>query len=177
MYQVRKDVYVEARFKRKSGGREIVIVIGLVLMILILFALSVLLGDMMGNYAFISWAILAFAVVYAWKFGKKLNVEYEYTFTNGDLDIDKVIAKEDRKHRYSVKCEDMEFFEPYDNPAKYAGMKFDRIAYPCTSKNDKGLYCFAFKEKTYGRCLVVINMTDELREAVENARPKMWGNH
>ena len=175
MYQIPKDVYVEARFKRRTGFREVSIFIMVLLMLGILFSLELLLAPMLGNMAFISWFILAFLVVYAWKFVKKLNVEYEYIFTNGDLDIDKITGREDRKRRYSVKCSEMEFFEPYQGPQKYEHMRFDRIAYPCSSPKEEGLYCFAFRERTYGRCLIVINMTDELREAIESTRPRQYG--
>ena len=176
MYQIPKDVYVEARVTRATGFREVFTVIMTLLMIAILFGLGLMLAPMLGDFAFISWAILAFVVVYAWKFVKKLSVEYEYIFTNGDLDIDKILGREDRKRRYSVKCSEMEFFEPYTNPEKYEHMKFDRIAFPCSSPKAKGLYCFAFRDRTYGRCLVVIDMTDELRQAIEDARPKQYGN-
>lgn len=176
MYQIPKDVYVEARFKRRTGAREIIIYILILLMLAILVALDLILAPMLGNMSFIAAAVLAFAFIYAWKFQKKLTVEYEYLFTNGDMDIDKVLGREDRKHRYSVKCSDMEFFEPYTNPEKYEHMKFDRIAFPCSSPKADGLYCFAFRDRSYGRCLIVVNMTDELREAIESFRPKQYGN-
>ena len=174
--QLPKDVYVEARVKRRTGFKEIFTLVMTLIMLGILFVIMLMVAPMMGNYAFISWAIYTFVLVYAWKFTKKMSVEYEYIFTNGDLDIDKILGREDRKRRYSVKCADMEFFEPYTTPSKYEHMKFDRIAFPCSSSKAKGLYCFAFRDRTYGRCLIVIDMTDELRQAIEDSRPRQYGN-
>ena len=37
---------------------------------------------------------------------QNLNLEYEYIFTNGDLDIDKVIAARSRKHLATIKVND-----------------------------------------------------------------------
>ncbi|WP_024858763.1 DUF6106 family protein [Ruminococcus albus] len=37
---------------------------------------------------------------------QNLNLEYEYIFTNGDLDIDKVIAAKSRKHLATIKVND-----------------------------------------------------------------------
>ncbi|MFI3171598.1 MAG: DUF6106 family protein [Eubacteriales bacterium] len=43
---------------------------------------------------------------------KSTNVEYEYMYLNGDLDIDKVIAKQKRKHLYSVSMSDVVVIAP-----------------------------------------------------------------
>lgn len=172
MLPIKKDVYVEARFPRATGWREVLTYVLVAIMVLLLFWLSLMLSPMLGNFAFVAYGILAFVVIYAGKFLKKQQVEYEYIFTNGDLDIDKIIAKEDRKRRYSVNVSEMEFFEEYKDPAKYERMKFDRIAFPCSSAKSSGLYCFAFRERTYGRCLIVINMTDELLTVIRDALPR-----
>ena len=43
---------------------------------------------------------------------KNSNIEYEYLYLNGDLDIDKVIAKQRRKHAISVSMENVEIIAP-----------------------------------------------------------------
>lgn len=45
---------------------------------------------------------------------RRLNVEYEYLFLNGDLDIDKIMNKSKRKKVFSASVADMEFFAPVD---------------------------------------------------------------
>ena len=45
---------------------------------------------------------------------RRLNVEYEYLFLNGDLDIDKIMNKAKRKKVFSASVKDMEFFAPAD---------------------------------------------------------------
>jgi hypothetical protein len=42
------------------------------------------------------------AVWLSFRLAKNLNIEYEYAFTNGELDVDKIIAKSKRKRLCSV---------------------------------------------------------------------------
>ena len=165
---IQKDVYVEYRVRRKTRGSDIFIRVMLVLLLMILFTMSFLLSPLMGSLAFIAYGITAFGFVYAWKFQKKLSIEYEYIFTNGSLDIDKILGKEERKRLYTVECKDMEFFEPY-RPEKLESQKFDRRGFPCFSPADPNLYCFAYRDRTAGRSLVCINVSDELRGAISDA--------
>ena len=43
---------------------------------------------------------------------RRMDVEYEYIYINGDLDIDKVMHKERRKHMLSVNVKDVEMLAP-----------------------------------------------------------------
>ena len=43
------------------------------------------------------------------------NVEFEYAFTNGKLDIDKIIAQRKRKRLFSANCRDFEAFGKLDS--------------------------------------------------------------
>lgn len=43
---------------------------------------------------------------------QSLNVEYEYVFVNGDLDIDKIMNKSRRKRMFSVDADQMELLAP-----------------------------------------------------------------
>lgn len=56
---------------------------------------------------------------------KNSDVEYEYLYLNGDLDIDKVIAKQKRKHVYSLSVHDVIVIAPADSPEMrpYQGVK------------------------------------------------------
>jgi hypothetical protein len=45
---------------------------------------------------------------------RRLNVEYEYLFLNGDLDIDKIMNKSKRKKVFNANVSDMELLAPVD---------------------------------------------------------------
>ena len=44
----------------------------------------------------------------AFKLSSRLNVEYEYILTNGELDVDKIIAQSTRRRMVTLKCSDIE---------------------------------------------------------------------
>ncbi len=46
---------------------------------------------------------------------RRLNVEYEYMFLNGELDIDKIMNKAKRKSLFSANVADMELLAPADS--------------------------------------------------------------
>jgi len=43
---------------------------------------------------------------------KRMNVEYEYIYYNGDLDIDRILDKQSRKRIFSTNIKDMEVIAP-----------------------------------------------------------------
>ena len=46
---------------------------------------------------------------------RRLNVEYEYLFLNGDLDIDKIMNKSKRKKLFNANVSDMELLAPAES--------------------------------------------------------------
>ena len=52
--------------------------------------------------------IFAALVYLAYRFITGRNIEFEYIVTNGELDIDKIIAKRKRKRIFSASCKDFE---------------------------------------------------------------------
>lgn len=51
---------------------------------------------------------------------RRLDVEYEYLYLNGDLDIDKIMHKEKRKHVFSANVNEMEVLAPSGSPELHA---------------------------------------------------------
>jgi len=47
-----------------------------------------------------------------YRFGQSLYVEYEYTFTNGELDVDKIVARKRRKRVISLDVRGIEIMAP-----------------------------------------------------------------
>lgn len=56
---------------------------------------------------------------------RNLDVEYEYLFVNGSLDIDKIMAKSRRKSMFSMEITDLEIMAPSGSPElrPYQGLK------------------------------------------------------
>ena len=60
------------------------------------------------SLAFFAMLIGAAAVFFGYKFASKLNIEYEYINTNGEIDVDCIINKRDRQRMATFNCTDIE---------------------------------------------------------------------
>ena len=87
------DFYTEQLVKKKTDGKDIAMKILLIVLTVISF--------------FIAFLMPLLILV-----PRRMDVEYEYIYINGDLDIDKVMHKERRKHMLSVNVKDMELLAP-----------------------------------------------------------------
>lgn len=75
-------------------------------MVIAAIALSVLLFIYSGQYPILILGIVG--IIYGTaKLLPMFNVEYEYIVTNGTVDIDKIIAKRDRRRILSFECQDI----------------------------------------------------------------------
>ena len=108
------DTFVEQIIVKKKGPKEIAIITGTILLVVILvFVLFLFL-----NY--FSLVIDMLLIYGAWWLITGQNVEYEYSVTNGDIDIDQIIAQRKRKRVVSVAGSKIETAGPY-NPTEFAG--------------------------------------------------------
>ncbi|OPX45384.1 hypothetical protein CLHUN_07540 [Ruminiclostridium hungatei] len=109
------DIFLEKIVKRRKTIVDIMVSISIILsaliIILFLFSLSFL-------SAFLPFLIVGIGYL-AYMFVRNRSVEYEYIVTNGDLDIDMIIAQRKRKRIFSGSCKD------FDMVAKLTSGQFD----------------------------------------------------
>lgn len=112
------DNFAEQLVKKNETGadrtrRILMIVVG-VLFALALAALAVLqLGRPL--VALLGFALAVTAGVGTFVIVQNTFVEYEYTFTNGELDVDKIIAKKKRKEMISANIRQLTDFGKYED--------------------------------------------------------------
>ena len=92
------------------------------------------------------------------------HIEYEYAFTNGELDIDKIIAKRKRKPLLSVEVRKFTDFGKYsDDPEETAEMtvviSFDNIA--------SHEYYADFQHDDYGLTRLVFSPNEKMLENIK----------
>lgn len=98
------DFYTEQLVKRKTTAAVTIQKTALIALTVISFLLI-----FMIPFAIIVPVVLIVLDVILFK---RMNVEYEYLYVNGDLDIDKIMSKEKRKRAYSMNVKDMEVIAP-----------------------------------------------------------------
>lgn len=157
------DTFVEQIVAKRKGGKEWAIIGGsLLVCILILVFLVPLLFAFAGFLA----AIVIVGLGYLeWWLITNQSVEYEYSVTNGDIDIDQIIARRKRRRVVSVVGNKLEVLEPY-NAAAYAARPFDRKVVAAPSEREEGLWCFTYRSKKSGHTLVVFQPERRVLEAL-----------
>ena len=93
------DFYTEQLIKKQADSKDTLKKVGLIALTVV----SVLLVFVILPVVMIVIDVLMF---------RNLNVEYEYVFVNGDLDIDKIMNKARRKRMFSVDADQMELLAP-----------------------------------------------------------------
>ena len=131
--------------------------------LLTFFALAFL-----GDLSFVVAVGLIFG---AWKLSSKFLIEYEYIFTNGDLDFDKIIAKSSRKRIASINCARVEKYGKYNWNASLSGSV--NKAYTFCNQNDPNAVYLIVVHKNEGRVLVVFAPEQRIKEAIEKAIPRI----
>lgn len=158
------DSFFEQIVKKKKGVKEWVIIVAVLLAALVLIALV----WMFGILAVIATAGIAYG---AYWLMTTQNVEFEYCVTNGDIDVDKIIARRKRVRLVSVAGRKVRALAPYD-PQKPLG-KFQRTVMVAPSLNEQGLWYFTYHSKKNGDTLVVFQPDDRVLGAFYDGLPKL----
>lgn len=101
------------------------------------YAVGVLGVMMVGSSLFIEGLLFIAIAVGIFFLKKKLYVEYEYDFTNGEIDVDKIIEMKSRKRILSFNVKDIELLAPLESdPVRDFGNKPEKVlkVYPTTSE-------------------------------------------
>jgi hypothetical protein len=108
------DVFKEQLVKRENNGKDMMkkagIIVGAIVLILIASMVPFITG--MG-------LLLPLVVVIGWLavfLIRRLNIEYEYIFTNGELDVDRIFNKSKRKRAISVDVRSFHVFVNVKHP-------------------------------------------------------------
>ncbi|MCL2030817.1 MAG: hypothetical protein FWG93_04665, partial [Oscillospiraceae bacterium] len=106
------DVFIECMVRRIPDAacwmRRVTLRLTQGLVIVIALAAIPLLTEM-------AFFILPAACLLVWALnllGRRLNVEYEYIFTNGDIDFDIIYGRTRRKRLLSANCREFELMAP-----------------------------------------------------------------
>ncbi len=107
-YNRQEDVFMEKIVARKKTAKDYLKIVGLIVLGLILLYIVSLFGTFIG---FLLPLILVGIGYALYMLITSTNIEFEYIVTNGDLDIDQIIARRKRKRIFSCKAKDIELMD------------------------------------------------------------------
>ena len=111
------DLFNEFIVQRRKGSREHGLIVLMFLGAMLLIFTLMMFAQNLGSF----FLLLVAAVIYLLYIGvTSFNVEYEYSVTNGDLDIDKIVSRRKRSKLVSIHARSFEYFAPCNDGHKAA---------------------------------------------------------
>lgn len=95
------DTFVEYIVRRRRGGAELLMKLGAVILALVLIGLAYWFFTSIFPFFF---AVICILLFFAFKYTVK---EFEYSFINGDVDVDRIDGKRKRKTVLSLNCREI----------------------------------------------------------------------
>lgn len=160
------DVFIERMVKKRTDGKDIAI---LILILLGIFVLGFICLIYMPS-------ILFFVIVGGSYGGYKLislrNLEFEYSLTNGYLAVDKIMNRASRKRLTAFECKDIEDMGEYEkNKARLENRQVQTKLFVSEYSDGRGAWYVIVNTKKTGKTLLVFNPDEDLLEAIKKFMP------
>lgn len=156
------DSYCEHLIPMRKDAKVMGLLIFIWVSMLLIVGACFLLIAKLGVFAFI---LSVAAIIGGIWLTKQLNVEYEYIFTNGEIDVDLITSRTNRKCLITFKCKDIERIEKYkEGLPMYEKEQYAKKNIYCNAKDDN-VYCISFKHKI-GRVCLVMQLPQKMQEAM-----------
>ena len=160
-----QDTYAECMVKHRSTVLDIICQFLLVILAAVLVSLVVIFVKGIG-------ALLAVLIIYgAYYLITSRFLEYEYIFTNGDLDVDKIINRKKRERLITVKSDEIEKFALY-NPNEHINGNYQTKIFAAENDKDPQNMCLVVHSKKKGKTLIVFSPNEKISEAIKKFAPK-----
>ena len=170
------DVFLEQIVARKSTGLDTLKKVGIIVAALILIFLFTFIipgfrmaGGILGTIGQVFTTLgllLAVGVIYGtWYLITGMSVEYEYILTNGEIDVDKIIARRKRKRLITLDTRNFSEFGLYKS-APRVGQNVTVIM-ACSSPEDPNTYYALCDHAKFGQCMLVFNPNEKI---LQNAK-------
>lgn len=174
------DVFVEQLVKRKKGIWDYMVYMGLFFFALFVLYLTfyILVGFGKNNFLgfMLSLVTPAGAAYLIYRIATSTNIEYEYCVTNGELDVDKIIAQRKRVRLFSVNVRDFETFEKYDS-RRHKNKKYSSTVFAGTSLKSQNLWSCTFRHDKLGSTLLIFEPEKKVLDAIIPYLPRQVANN
>lgn len=161
------DIFIEKIIEKKKDARDYAIIAGIIaaaiIAILIIPAVP---------YINSFWMLFDVLILYgAFRLIKMRNIEYEYSITNGEIDIDMIIDKRKRKRIISADCKDFEILSRPDSEYyKRNAQNYTNRIEAVTSMNSPDV-CFFAMNREKERVIVFFEPDERMINAIKTYIP------
>ena len=163
------DTFFEQIIPKRKTPKDLALLFLIWFAAVIIFAASILF--LLPIIQIMAIAIGAAGFYGAWFLGTSLNVEFEYSVTNGYFDIDKIVARRKRKREVSLECKDVEAFGKY-NQAEHTHRNYQKRIIAGDETSEDAWYA-SFRHKEFGMTLIVFEPDERILGAIKKFLPKL----
>ena len=170
------ETFYEQLYKKKKVANDYLLQIGIMVASVILSAAMVMLfpafipGFGLAIALFASMGLFYLVIT---KVLIKIDVEYEYIYLSGELDVDKIFSKSERTRLVTVKAINFDRFGMLtpENESKVKQASINKTI-DVRSNTGKQLYYAIFNHKEYKRTLLIFEPNDEILEDLKKYIPR-----
>ncbi len=168
MYQRTHDTFCEYLVKPKLNNNSKAILIGIwVAFLLLAIGLSVI--SALNSALGVLLIPLAVVCIYlAYHLTSKLNAEFEYINTNGEIDIDRILNGKKRQNMANFKCSSIERIESYNRTLHKQDAK-KRVYHACTA--DENSLVLTIRHPKGGVYTLVLERNEDFIESMKKHLP------
>lgn len=161
-----KNFFIEQLIKRETTPKD------MALKVAIIIGGVVLSGAVALLVPALSFIIIAGVIFGAWYLLQRTNKEYEYIFTNGELDIDTIFSKTKRAKSFNSEVRQFQIVAKVDD-ANYAGelSKYDQVLDYSSGTNEKSTYAAILTHKGK-RTKMLFEPNEKILEAMKYYIPQ-----
>ncbi|GHU82859.1 hypothetical protein AGMMS50284_5420 [Clostridia bacterium] len=160
------DIFIEQLVKKQKTAKTTLYKFCIVFILFLLIMLCFVLAVLVHTYFFmIAFFVLIIGIYGCWFFISNLNVEFEYSVTNNNLAIDKVLAKRKRKKVISIEIKSIE--EMCQIKQKEIKGKADKILFAGETESGAKEYQILVHTEKYGRTLIVFSPDERTINAMK----------
>ncbi len=164
---------IEYMVERKATRRVALTKLGIMAAALLLAALAMALSGagMLGPFGMLGSVIAVAACYGGWRLLKDQDIEYEYSVSGGEIEIDKIAAKRKRTRIVTVNCREVESFGRY-KAADHLGREYEARILACDNPDSPNLWYAVARVKEKGLTLVVFNANSKMLDGIKPFLPR-----
>ena len=167
-----RDVFIEQMVKKDFSGKDALTLLGIGAGGAVIILLGILAFLISGNFAIAFFGVVI-AIAGCIFLGSKLLLEFEYTFTNGDLSIDKIMNRRSRKRLTSFDCKEVQDFGKYlPKASELKTRRVDKRIYASKNLKSEAAYYLIVKSRKTGLTLLVFDPDEKTYEAMKQFFPR-----
>lgn len=165
------DIFTEQIVKRRFSGKDWMICLGASLGAFVLIYISIFILLPLTMMPLIPLVVIAGCIYGIYWVYSLRNLEFEYSVTNGDLTVDKIINKRRRKRVISFDVRNAEEMGKYD-ANRMAQRELDKRLIASETETGENAWYILARTPKYGRTLLVFSPDEKVLDGIKAGLPR-----